>query len=69
MLKQYTSTDTTANPNDGDAIGKWDEANNRPFGFVDVPFPGWVVDEQYGEEYQLAVGFIESRIGSANLSS
>ena len=35
-----TGTDTTANPSDGDAIGKWDEANNRPFGFVDVPFHG-----------------------------
>ncbi len=42
-------------------IGNWDEVNNRPFGFVDVPFQAWVVDEQYNEEYQLAVGFIESR--------
>ena len=56
-----TSADTTANPNDGDAIGKWDVANNRPFGFVDVPFQAWVVDEQHNEEYQLAVGFIECR--------
>ncbi len=60
-----TSTDTTA-ANDGDAIGLWDETNNRPFGFVDVPFQAWVVDEQHGEEYQVAVGFIESRKGSAN---
>lgn len=61
-----TSTDTSANPNDGDAIGKWDVANNRPFGFVEVPFQAWVVDVQHNEEYQLAVGFIESRKGNAN---
>lgn len=28
-------------------------------GFVDVPFSAWVVDERYGEEYQLATGFVE----------
>ena len=60
-----TSADTTADPNDGDAIGRWDEVNGSPMGFVDVPFQAWIVDEQHGEEYQLAVGFIESRIGSA----
>ncbi len=42
-------------------IGMWDEVNNRPMGFVDVPFTAWVVDERYNEEYQLAVGFIEAR--------
>jgi len=42
-------------------IGKWDDANDRPIGYVDVPFTAWVVDEQYGEDYQLAVGFIESK--------
>lgn len=42
-------------------IGMWDAANDRPMGFVDVPFQAWVVDERYGQEYQLAVGFIESR--------
>lgn len=42
-------------------IDKWDAANDRPIGFVDVPFQAWVVDEQHNEEYQLAVGFIESR--------
>lgn len=30
-------------------------------GFVDVPFSAWVVDEKYGEEYQLATGFVERR--------
>jgi len=28
-------------------------------GFVDVPFTAWVKDDRYGEEYQLAVGFVE----------
>ncbi|MCJ7552939.1 MAG: hypothetical protein MUO34_03555 [Ignavibacteriaceae bacterium] len=41
--------------------GKWDIVNDRPYGFVDVPFTAWVVDETYGEEKQLAVGFIERR--------
>lgn len=63
-----TSADTTANPNDGDAIGQWDEINDRAMGFVDVPYQVWVVDEQYDEEYQLAVGFIEAKYqpGSAS---
>jgi hypothetical protein len=52
-----TSTDTTGKG----PIGKWDEVNNRPIGYVDVPFQAWVVDEQHGEEYQLAVGFIEAK--------
>lgn len=56
-----TSADTTANPNDGDTIGQWDEVNDRAMGFVDVPFQAWVVDEQNNEEYQLAVGFIEAK--------
>ncbi len=29
-------------------------------GFVDVPFQAWLVDTVYGEEQQLAVGFLES---------
>ena len=29
-------------------------------GFVDVPFSAWVVDERFGEEYQLATGFVEA---------
>jgi hypothetical protein len=54
---RITSTDTT---NKG-VIGMWDVTNNRAMGFVDVPFQAWVVDEQYDQEYQLAVGFIERR--------
>ena len=55
--EKITSSDTV---NKG-PIGKWDEVNDRPIGFVDVPFTAWVVDEQYDEEYQLAVGFIEGK--------
>jgi len=49
-----------------DTVGKgpidnWDAANDRPFGFVDVPFTAWVVDERYEEDFQLAVGFVERR--------
>jgi hypothetical protein len=40
-------------------IGNWDTVNDRPNGFVDVPFTAWVVDENYGIEQQLAVGFVE----------
>jgi len=58
--EKITSADTT----EKGPIGKWDEVNDRAFGFVDVPFTAWVVDEQYGEEYQLAVGFIESSSNS-----
>jgi hypothetical protein len=48
-------------------IGNWDETNDRPNGFVDVPFTAWMVDEEYfdidevTEPYQLAVGFVERR--------
>ncbi len=56
-----TGSDTTVSGSNF-PIGNWDAANDRPFGFVDVPFTAWVVDERYGEEYQLAVGFIEARI-------
>jgi hypothetical protein len=31
-------------------------------GFIDVPFTAWVADEKYNEEYQLAVGIVESRV-------
>jgi hypothetical protein len=55
--ERLTSSDTTGKG----PIGKWDVANDRPFGYVDVPFTAWVVDEQHGEEYQLAMGFIESK--------
>ena len=60
---RISSSDTT---NKG-MIGNWDEVNDRPNGFVDVPFTAWMVDERYfkidnvEEPYQLAVGFIERR--------
>jgi hypothetical protein len=38
---------------DRGVVGKFGE------GFVDVPFTAWVVDENFDEERQLAVGFIE----------
>lgn len=40
-------------------VGNWDTQNDRAIGWVDVPFTAWVVDDVYGEERQLAVGFIE----------
>ena len=52
-----SSSDTT---NKG-VIGNWDETNDRPNGFIDVPFTAWVVDDRYGEERQLAVGIVERR--------
>ena len=36
-------------------------------GFVDVPFQAWTVDKVSGTEYQLAVGFTESALGSDTL--
>ncbi len=53
----YAAGVTSDNPDvtvDLSGVGKLGE------GFVDVPFTAWVVDERYGEEMQLAVGFIES---------
>ncbi len=55
-----TSSDTTGKG----VIGNWDQTNDRPNGFVDVPFTAWVVDDRYGEQHQLAVGFVERRITS-----
>jgi hypothetical protein len=52
----YAEGVTTDNPDvtvDLSGIGKLGE------GFVDVPFTAWVVDERYGEEMQLSVGFVE----------
>ncbi|WP_337865212.1 hypothetical protein [Ignavibacterium sp.] len=49
------------------AVGNWNTVTNRANGFVDVPFTAWVVDEKFGEEYQLAVGFVEfSSVTGAN---
>ena len=40
-------------------IGNWDAVHDRPNGWVDVPFTAWSVDENFGAEQQLAVGFVE----------
>ena len=40
-------------------IGNWDAVHDRPNGWVDVPFTAWIVDERFGIEQQLAVGFVE----------
>ena len=64
-LFPYASKITSSDTVGKGRIGKWDEVSNRAIGYVDVPFQAWVVDEQHGEEYQLAVGFIEARKGSA----
>ena len=37
-------------------------------GFVDVPFQAWIVDSVYGEEQQLAVGFLESAFSGDSLA-
>ena len=52
----------TADISQGDQTllnGKWDTANNRALGYVDVPFQVWVADTAAGEMRQMAVGFIE----------
>ncbi|RKY96365.1 MAG: hypothetical protein DRQ13_05960, partial [Ignavibacteriae bacterium] len=46
-------------------VGNWDMVNDRPNGFVDVPFTAWVKDDNYGEERQLAVAFVERRKSNA----
>ena len=40
-------------------IGNWDYVHDRPNGWVDVPFTAWSVDEYFGTEQQLAVGYVE----------
>jgi hypothetical protein len=61
----YAAAITSADTVGKGVIGNWDEVNDRPNGFVDVPFTAWVVDEVYGEERQLAVGFVEKRRNSS----
>ncbi len=63
---QYAEAITSSDTIGKGPIGMWDEVNDRALGFVDVPFTVWVVDGQYDEEYQLAVGFMEARNGSAD---
>jgi hypothetical protein len=40
-------------------IGNWDVDNDRPNGWVDVPFTAWIVDDNTQQEEQLAVGYVE----------
>jgi hypothetical protein len=43
-------------------IGNWDLQNDRPNGWVDVPFTAWLVDPEFSDqEVQLTVGFLERR--------
>jgi hypothetical protein len=43
-------------------IDNWDNQNDRPNGWVDVPFTAWLVDTRFSnDEIQLAVGFLERR--------
>jgi hypothetical protein len=39
---------------------RWVYPGETGDGFVDVPFQAWVVDQKYGQEHQLAVGFTET---------
>lgn len=54
----YAEGVTTANP---DIVVNLDDIGKLGEGFVDVPFTAWVIDENYDEERQLAVGFLERR--------
>lgn len=49
----YAQAVTAADTVGKGAVGKFGE------GFVSVPFTAWVKDDVYGEERQLAVGFVE----------
>jgi hypothetical protein len=42
-------------------VGQWDVQNDRPFGYIDVPFQVWVEDPNFGERRQLAVAIVEKR--------
>ena len=52
----YAAGITPANP---DVTVNLSKVGKLGEGFVDVPFQAWVVDESYGQEYRLAVGFVE----------
>jgi hypothetical protein len=57
----YAGAVTTSNP---DVVIDISDVGLVGEGFVDVPFTAWVVDENYGVEKQLAVGFLERRSGA-----
>jgi hypothetical protein len=52
----YAGGVTAADTAGRGGIGKFGQ------GFVDVPFTAWIVDERFGEQKQLAVGFIERSV-------
>lgn len=58
----YAGAITPADTTGRGVIGNWNTTNDRPNGFVDVPFTAWVVDDRYpNDQRQLAVGFVERR--------
>ncbi|KUG26534.1 hypothetical protein ASZ90_003624 [hydrocarbon metagenome] len=62
-LQGYVGTVVSRNNSYVYAEGVSDPEIGKPGeGFVDVPFTAWVKDPVYGEERQLAVGFIEKAV-------
>ena len=58
----YASAITPSDTVGRGIIGNWDMQNDRPNGWVDVPFTAWVVDPNFPNDgTQLAVGFLERR--------
>jgi len=55
---RYAAGITPADTVGKGTIGNWDAVNDRPNGFVDVPFSAYAIDKD-GNERRLAVGFIE----------
>lgn len=63
-ITRFTNTVYAGYVAPSDTVGRgkvdnWNSTTNRANGFVDVPFTAWVVDDKYGEQRQLAVGFVE----------
>lgn len=61
---KYAEAITSADTVGKGTVGMWDAENDRPYGYVDVPFQVWVDDPNFGEMRQMACAFIEK---SANL--
>ena len=58
----YASAITPSDTVGKGTIDNWDMQNDRPNGWVDVPFTAWVVDPEFSNnDTQLAVGFLERR--------
>jgi hypothetical protein len=58
---KYAEAVTSADTIGKGPVGMWDAANDRPFGYVDVPFQVWVEDPNWDEMKQMTIGFIEKR--------